>query len=87
MKNFTKFLAVILCLVIALSTAACSLTPQWSYADGENELSIGTYIYAMYNAYSQAQSYAQNSEAYDAETGTYNGEKSFLNIEITDRYN
>lgn len=84
MKNFTKFLAVILCLVIALSTAACSLTPQWSYADGENELSIGTYIYAMYNAYSQAQSYAQNSEAYDSETGTYNGETSFLNIEITD---
>ncbi len=84
MKNFTKFLAVILCLVIALSTAACSLTPQWSYADGENELTIGTYIYAMYNAYSQAQSYAQESEAYDSEAGTYNGEKSFLNIEITD---
>ena len=84
MKNFTKFLAVILCMVIALSTAACSLTPQWSYAESENELSIGTYIYAMYNAYSRAQSYAQETEAYDAETGTYNGEKSFLNIEITD---
>lgn len=84
MKNFTKFLAVILCMVIALSTAACSLTPQWSYKESDNELAIGVYIYAMYNAYSEAQSYAQQSEAYDSETNTYNGDDSFLKIEITD---
>ncbi len=84
MKNFTKFLAVVLVIVIALSTAACSLTPQSSYKEGDNELAIGVYIYAMYNAYSQAQSLAQETESYDAETDTYNGETSFLNVEITD---
>ena len=86
MKHFTKLLAVILCMVIALSTAACSMSPQWSYkTEGEdNELAIGVYIYAMYNAYSQAQSYAQQTDAYDSETGKYNGEDSFLNLEITD---
>ncbi len=84
MKNFTKFLAVILCMVIALSTAACSLTPQWSYKEGDNELAIGVYIYALYNAYSEAQSYAQQSEGYDSEKGTYDGEESFLKVQITD---
>lgn len=84
MKNFTKLLAVILCMVIALSTTACSLTPQWSYKEGDNELAIGVYIYAMYNAYSEAQSYAQKSELYDSEAKTYDGDKSFLKIQITD---
>ncbi|MBQ8859988.1 MAG: hypothetical protein IJ015_01460 [Ruminococcus sp.] len=84
MKNFTKFLAVILCMVIALSTAACSLTPQYSYKEGDNELALGVYIYALYNAYSQAQSYAQQTEGYDSENGTYDGEKSFLKVQITD---
>ncbi len=86
MKNFTKLLAVILVFIIALSTAACSVSPQWSYkVEGtEEELPIGVYIYAMYNAYSKAQQYAQESDAYNAETNLYNGETSFLNIEITD---
>ncbi len=86
MKHFTKLLAVILCMVIALSTAACSMTPQWSYKveGSDDELAIGVYIYALYNAYTAAQSYAQETDAYNAETGLYNGEKSFLNVEITD---
>ena len=84
MKHVTKILAVILVTVIALSTTACSLTPQWSYADGENKLTIGTYIYAMHNAYSQAQSLAQETEGYDSEAGTYDGNKSFLDVKITD---
>lgn len=84
MKNFTKFLAVMLVFIIAISTTACSLTPQWSYKNGENELSIGVYIYAMYNAYTEAQSYAQQTEGYDSEAGTYDGETSFLNVQITD---
>lgn len=84
MKNFTKLLAVILVCIIALSSAACSLTPQWSYKEGDNELAIGVYIYALNSAYGQAQSYAQQTEAYDAEAGTYNGETSFLDVEITD---
>lgn len=84
MKHVTKILAVILVTVIALSTTACSLTPQWSYADGENQLSIGTYIYAMHNAYSQAESYAKETDVYDSEAGTYDGKKSFLEVKITD---
>lgn len=84
MKNFTKFLAVVLVIIIALSTAACSLTPQTSYKEGDNELAIGVYIYAMYNAYTQAQSFAQQTEGYDAEAGTYDGDTSFLKVEITD---
>ncbi len=84
MKNFTKLLAVVLAMVIALSTAACSLTPQWSYKEGDTELAIGVYIYALYSAYSQAQSYAQQTEGYDSEAGTYDGEKSFLKVQITD---
>ena len=67
MKNFTKLLAVILCLVIAFSTAACSMKPQWSYKEAgtDTELPIGVYIYALYNAYNQARTYAQETEGYD----------------------
>ena len=86
MKNFTKFLAVILCLVIALSTAACSLKPQWSYKEAgtDEELPIGVYIYALYSAYNEALQYARETDAYNEETGLYNGETSFLNVKITD---
>ena len=84
MKNFTKFTAVILVCIIALSTAACSLTPQWSYKTDDKELAIGVYIYALYSAYQQAQSFAQETEGYDSEAGTYNGDESFLKVEITD---
>lgn len=84
MKNFTKLTAVILVCIIALSTAACSLTPQWSYKTEDTELAIGVYIYALYSAYSQAESYAQETEGYDSEAGTYDGDTSFLNVQITD---
>lgn len=84
MKNFKKLTAMILVFIIALSTAACSLTPQWSYKTEDTELPIGVYIYALYSAYSQAESLAQQTEGYDSEAQTYDGEKSFLNVEITD---
>lgn len=84
MKNFSKLLAVILCMVIALSTSACSLKPQYSYKTDDTELAIGVYIYALYSAYSQAESLAKETEGYDAEAGTYDGEKSFLKVQITD---
>lgn len=84
MKNFTKLLAVILCMVIALSTSACSLKPQYSYKTDDTELAIGVYIYALYSAYSQAESLAQETESYDAEAGTYDGSDSFLKVQITD---
>lgn len=84
MKNFTKFTAVILVFIIALSSAACSLTPQWSYKTDDTELAIGVYIYALYSAYSQAESYAQETDSYDSEAGTYDGSTSFLDVQITD---
>lgn len=85
MKNFTKLLAVVLCMVIALSTSACSLKPQYSYKTDDTELAIGVYIYALYSAYSQAQSLAQETEGYDSEAGTYDGSESFLKVQITDQ--
>lgn len=84
MKNFTKLTAMILVVIIAFSMAACSLTPDWSYKSGDEELPIGVYIYSMYSAYNQAQSLAQKTDGYDSEAGTYDGEKSFLKVEITD---
>ena len=84
MRNFTKILCVVLALIVALSAASCSLTQQYSYKTDDVELPIGVYIYYLYNAYNQAQSYAQQSDKYDSEAGTYDGNKSFLKMEITD---
>lgn len=84
MKNFTKLTAIILVLIIALFSTACSLTPQWSYKTDDTEFAIGVYIYALHNAYSEAETYAQETEGYDSEAGTYDGSKSFLKVQITD---
>lgn len=84
MRNSSKILCVALALVMILSLAACSLTPQNSYSTDDVELPIGVYIYNVYSAYNQAQNYAQQSDLYDSEAGTYDGKKSFLKLEITD---
>ena len=84
MKNFSKILCVVLALVIALSAAACSFSPQYAYEKDDVKVPIGVYIYYLYNAYNQAQSYAQQSELYDSASGKYDGKKSFLKMEITD---
>lgn len=84
MRNFTKILCVVLALVVALSAASCSLTKQYSYKTDDVELPIGIYIYYLMNAYNEAQTYAQKTDAYNAEDETYDGSKSFLKIEITD---
>ena len=84
MKNFSKILCVVLALVIALSAASCSLSKQYAYQQDDIELPIGVYIYYLYNAYNSAQSLAQKSDLYDADTGKYDGKKSFLKMEITD---
>ena len=84
MKNFSKILCVVLALVLALSAAACSFTQQYAYEKDDVQIPIGVYIYYLYNAYSSAQSYAQKSDLYDSESGKYDGNKSFLKIEITD---
>ena len=84
MKNHSKILCVVLALVIALTAASCSLSKQYAYQKDDIELPIGSYILYLQQAYSQAQSYAQQSELYDSEKGTYDGKKSFLKMEITD---
>lgn len=84
MRNFKKLLCVVLALVVALSAASCSLSPQYAYQKDDIELPIGVYIFYLYQAYSEAQSYAQKLDSYDSDTGRYDGKKSFLKLEITD---
>lgn len=84
MRNVTKLLCVVLALVVALSAASCSLTKQSSYKDDEIDLPVGVYIYYLYQAYNEAQNYAQQSDKYNSTTGKYDGKKSFLKMEITD---
>ena len=84
MRNVTKLLCVVLALIVALSAASCSLTKQYAYDKDDVKLPIGVYIYYLYQAYSEAQNYAQQSDKYDQTTGKYNGKTSFLKMEITD---
>lgn len=84
MRNFKKLLCVVLVLLVALSAASCSLSQQYAYNKNDIKLPVGTYIYYLYQAYSEAQSYAQKSDKYDSSTGRYDGKKSFLKMEITD---
>jgi len=77
-----KIFAIFLSLLLALSVCACSsvplsLTKQWSYRTAEKEISIGVYIYALYNAYSKAEGFAKKAEGYKEN-------ESFLHLEITD---
>ena len=84
LKNFTKILSVVLAIILTLSLASCSFSKQYSYKTDDVELPIGVYIFSLYTAYSQAEGYAQKSDLYDSEKKTYDGDKSFLKIEITD---
>ena len=84
MRNFKKLLCVVLVLIVALSAASCSISKSYAYQKDDIELPIGVYIYYLQQAYSEAQSYAQQSDKYDSATGKYDGKKSFLKMEITD---
>lgn len=80
MKPFKKVAAVLLAAVMIVLSAGCtpiSLSKEWSYKYGDDQLSIGVYIYSLYQAYSQAQSYAEKNE-------DYSSDKSFMSLEITD---
>lgn len=84
MKNFSKILCVVLALVMAMTAASCALSKPYAYQKDDVEIPVGVYIYYLQSAYNQAQSYAQQSELYDSETGKYDGKNSFLQMEITD---
>ena len=84
MKSLKKILSIIVAAVLVLSIVGCtpvSLSKQWSYEYNDSTLSekldIGVYIYALYDAYTAAESFAQESDKY------VDGE-SFMDIEITD---
>ncbi len=80
MKPFKKVAAFLLAAVIIALSAGCtpiSLTKEWSYKYGDDELSIGVYIYSLYQAYNQAQTYAEKNE-------DYSSDKSFMDLQITD---
>lgn len=84
MKLISRILCVVLIIAVAVSAASCSLDKQYAYQKSDAELPIGVYVYNLYNAYSQAQQYAQQSDKYDSATGRYDGKKSFLKMEIKD---
>lgn len=81
MKPFQKVVAALLAVVIvvsmAVSMASCSLSKEWSYKYGEKQYNIGVYIYALYNAYQSAETYAKDAKGYKE------GE-SFLDLKIKD---
>ncbi len=84
MKSFQKVVAVLLTAIILISAVSCtpiSLTKQWSYKYNDSVLTtqqdIGVYIYALYQAYNAASSYAQEAKGYKE------GE-SFLDLKIKD---
>src|SRR5574344_2029555 len=81
MKPYKKITALLLAVIMVILAAGCtpiSLSKEWSYRMGDNiEYSIGTYSYALYQAYQSAQKYAKNNADYDSA-------KSFMDLEITD---
>lgn len=84
MKPFQKVIAALLAVMLIASAAGCvpvSLSKQWSYDYNDDvlaeKLDIGVYVYALYQAYSTAQGYAQKSK-------DYKENEPFMDIEIKD---
>lgn len=80
LKNIKKVMAGTVAGALMISATACnpiSTKAEWSYRDGDNEKAIGVYIYALYNAYNQAKTFAEKAEGYKEN-------ESFLDLKITD---
>ena len=80
MKPTVKIVSLLLAVMMLLTAvmSGCSLSKEWSYKANDKELAIGVYIYALYNAYSRAQSFAEKLDDYDSTKDTW------LEKEITD---
>lgn len=80
MKPTVKVLSLLLAVLMLFSAVAagCTLKKEWCYKTDDDKLAIGVYIYALYNAYNRAQSYAEKLEDYDSTKDTW------LDMEITD---
>ncbi|MDD6645263.1 MAG: hypothetical protein PUE67_04310 [Oscillospiraceae bacterium] len=79
-KNIKKVMAGTVAGALMISAAACtpiSTKAEWAYKDGDNEKAIGVYIYAMYNAYNQAKTFAEKADGYKEN-------ESFLDLKIKD---
>ena len=79
-KNIKKVMAGTVAGAIMVSAAACtpiSTKAQWSYKEGKNEKAIGVYIFALFNAYNQAKTYAEKADGYKKD-------ESFLDLKIKD---
>ncbi|MGN0459719.1 MAG: hypothetical protein ACI4HL_02275 [Ruminococcus sp.] len=80
LKNIKKIMAGTVAGALIVSATACtpiSTKAEWSYKDGDNEKAIGVYIYALYNAYNEAKTYAEDVDGYKED-------ESFLDLKITD---
>lgn len=80
MKPTVKIASLLLAVLMLFSVCAagCSFQKEWSYKTDTQELAIGVYLTAMQEAYSEAQSYAQSVDGYDASSDKW------LDLEITD---
>lgn len=79
-KNIKKIMAGTVAGAIMVSAAACtpiSTKAEWAYREGDNEKAIGVYIFALYNAYNQAKTYAEKVDGYKED-------ESFLDLKIKD---
>ncbi len=84
MKPFHKIIAAFMAVILAASVAGCvpvSVTKEWGYkyADKslDKEYSIGMYIYSLYQAYSEAKTYAEKAKGYKEN-------EPFTDLKITD---
>ena len=80
MKPTVKIVSLLLAVMMLFTAIAsgCSIGKEWSYKANDKELSIGVYIYALYNAYNRAQGFAEKLDDYDSTSD------SWLDKEITD---
>jgi hypothetical protein len=79
-KKIKKIVAGSVAGALIVSATACtpiSTKAQWSYKYGDYEKAVGVYIFALYNAYNEAQTYAEDVDGYDEN-------ESFLDLKITD---
>ena len=80
LKNIKKVMAGTIAGALIVSATACtpiSTKAEWSYRDGDNEKAIGVYIYALYNAYNQAKTFAEKADGYK-ENESFLDKKSFV---------
>lgn len=80
MKPMVKMASLFMAMLMLFSAIAsgCSVNKEWAYKANGEELPIGVYITALYEAYSEAKTYAEKLDGYDA------SKSDWLDKEITD---